>query len=472
MVHPRGKTIVVAVVASVVLALAVTLVKPSTVGATSAACPDGEVPPSGFGDVAGNVHEQAIACVVWHGIAQGVSSSEYAPSRGVRRDQLAAFVARTIEAAEVDLGAATDQGFTDIAGNVHADAINRLAAHGVVRGTTATTFAPREVVRRDQMATFLVRAAELIRQEPLPDGPTEFTDIAGNVHERSITKVATNGLARGTSPTTYSPRNGVRRDQMASFLANTLGLLGVPPPDEAGVAYQVLPLYVVPRDGEDRGLATDGSIAGSVNNFNDWLAGETGGSRVRVAMVGGQVDVGFHRLERTESDLGQEGDFIRDALEEELRAAGFDKSHQLYAVYYDGVVEGDNRCGGSGPWPPEIVGNTVAVYVKDCTPDEGPGTPNTDLAMLHEIAHGIGMVPDTTVDGSPCAPNHTQAGHVSDSPQDLMYAGEEDWDIDNMRLDVNDDDYAYAPFRPGCPNLLHSAFLEPLPDPAVPPPGW
>lgn len=60
---------------------------------------------------------------------------------------------------------------------------------------------------------------------------------------------------------------------------------------------------------------------------------------------------------------------------------------------------------------------------------------------------------------------------MSDSPQDLTYAAEQDWDVDNMRLDVNDDDYAYAPFRPGCPNLLHSTSLEPLPDPALPP-GW
>jgi hypothetical protein len=135
---------------------------------------------------------------------------------------MASFIARLIESAGVEFGAASDQGFTDVAGNVHADRINQLAAVGVVKGTTGTTYSPRQEVRRDQMASFLVRAYEFIDAQDLERQPATFTDIAGNTHQTNIEKAATAGFARGTSATTYSPADSVRRDQMGSFLARVL----------------------------------------------------------------------------------------------------------------------------------------------------------------------------------------------------------------------------------------------------------
>jgi len=73
---------------------------------------------------------------------------------------MASFVARTVERSGGQLPAAGDQGFGDIAGNVHAERINQLAAAGIVQGTAAGTYAPGSPVTRAQMATFLVRAFE------------------------------------------------------------------------------------------------------------------------------------------------------------------------------------------------------------------------------------------------------------------------------------------------------------------------
>lgn len=205
---------------------------------------------------------------------------------------------------------------------------------------------------------------------------------------------------------------------MASFLANTLDLLGVPPPGgepPTPLVYQVQPMYVVPSDGPDRGLAEDGSIAGSVRSFNDWLADETRGSRLRVPEDGGEASVVFHRLSRTEAYMAAQGDFVLDALDAALRADGFADPVAMYLVYYDGVVDGP-PCGAHGN---EFL-RTAAGYIKDCKEWSGLGTPNLDMGMIHEIAHGLGLVPTNEVDGTACAPNHTPDGHVSTSPQDLM----------------------------------------------------
>jgi hypothetical protein len=187
------------------------------------ACPAGEVPRSGFEDIVGSVHEAAIDCVAWWEIARGVSEERYAPGRTVRRDQMASFLARLMEALGYDLPAPSDQGFTDVAGNVHADRINQLAAVGVTMGATTTTYAPSAGVRRDQMATFLVRALETVTGQELASGGSSFTDVAGNVHEANIDKVAAAEITLGAGDgTVYEPRREVRRDQMASFLARTL----------------------------------------------------------------------------------------------------------------------------------------------------------------------------------------------------------------------------------------------------------
>lgn len=185
-------------------------------------CPPGQVPAAGFADVEGNFHRSNIDCVVWYDIARGQSSTAYGPAAGVRRDQMAAFLARTIRESGAPLPSESDQGFRDIAGNTHARAINQLAAAGVVNGTSGTTYSPRRVVRRDQMASFLVRAYEYIAQAALPAGRDAFRDDAGNPHEANINKAVAADFASGRADGTFGPRAGVRRDQMASFLANVV----------------------------------------------------------------------------------------------------------------------------------------------------------------------------------------------------------------------------------------------------------
>jgi hypothetical protein len=188
------------------------------------ACPPGTVPSAGFLDVpADAIHAAAIDCVAWYGIAQGRTATEYVPRGAVNRAQMASFVARLIQAGGGSLPPPADQGFTDLdQAGVHADRINQLAAAGVVRGRTETTYAPTALVTRAQMATFLVTAYEYVAGSKLPAGTSTFTDIAGNPHETNIVRSATAGFALGTSETTYSPANPVRRDQMASFLSRVL----------------------------------------------------------------------------------------------------------------------------------------------------------------------------------------------------------------------------------------------------------
>jgi List-Bact-rpt repeat protein len=166
--------------------------------------------------------------------------------------------------------------------------------------------------------------------------------------------------------------------------------------------------------------------------------------------------VSFHRMSLTDLQIASNGAYVRDVVERELNASGFSAPGKIYAVYYDGTST--YACGG-GAWPPTLRGNVGALYLKArfgasflCyTPAASrAGLQVMDLAILHEVMHTLGFVPT-------CAPHHTRAGHVSDSPTDLMYAGNEQWRP--SVLDLGHDDY-YGAHIASCPDLADSPYLE------------
>lgn len=200
--------------------------------------PDAEAPPAPVSDRSqiDPVHVLSVDCVFAQGISLGRPGGTYEPESSTRRDQMASFILRSLEAAGYTIPAAGDQGFTDIDGNEHEDAVNRLAAVGVVLGRSSTSYAPQLPVRRDQMASFLVRAVEYAYGETdeivvgMDDPVQDFTDVpSSNVHSENIDVGATVlGLIAGKTATTYAPAATVKREQMASFLVRLVDMTLMP----------------------------------------------------------------------------------------------------------------------------------------------------------------------------------------------------------------------------------------------------
>jgi hypothetical protein len=109
--------------------------------------------------------------------------------------------------------------FRDVAANdTHATAIARLASAGIVEGRNPREYRPSAPVTRDQMASFIRRAMEYSMNRDLPVGRDTFIDDNGSVHEDSIDRLAQLGVASGVGGFDYRPRAAVRRDAMASLL--------------------------------------------------------------------------------------------------------------------------------------------------------------------------------------------------------------------------------------------------------------
>lgn len=229
-------------------------------------------------------------------------------------------------------------------------------------------------------------------------------------------------------------------------------------------------MYVIPSDGVDRGLDMDGTVARSIEVGNDWLMRQTSGRGLRLDVWNGHLDVTFVRLPTTDAVLAAEGLHIRDRIEHELAQLGFNDNRKIYLVYYDGSSHAS--CGG-GPWPPELRGRVVGLYLRGRPPNAPPcesnpfasaiGAPGYfEFAAIHEVFHALGAV-------ASCAPHHTMRGHTGDDPRDLMYAGPDPWRPEI--LDIGRDDYFDHAGR-HCVDVARSVFLEPAVIDAELPPGW
>jgi hypothetical protein len=170
-------------------------------------------------------HGPSIGCAAALGLTLGVSDDPplFAPTLPVRRDQAATFIARVLQLGPTELPDRAPAGFTDLAGNVHAGAIEQLTAAGILRGRTATTFDPAKQVTRSQMATMLVEALAWSWGTPIePNGGPHFADVGG-IHAANVDAAAELGLVHGYTDGTFRPSVSITRAQMASLLVRFLG---------------------------------------------------------------------------------------------------------------------------------------------------------------------------------------------------------------------------------------------------------
>ena len=107
--------------------------------------------------------------------------------------------------------------FVDVAtGSYYEDAVDWAVGNGITQGTDATHFAPDGICTRAQAVAILWRAAG----SPKPETRTmPFADVpAGSYYYDAVLWAVENGIAKGTSDTTFSPNMTCTRAQIVAFL--------------------------------------------------------------------------------------------------------------------------------------------------------------------------------------------------------------------------------------------------------------
>ena len=111
----------------------------------------------------------------------------------------------------------TDTAFTDLLpGSFSYEAILWAEEQGITNGTSPTTFSPKQTVTREQVVTFLWR----VDGEPEPTAQDcQFRDVLpGTFSYRAILWAQEENVTNGTSPTTFSPKNPCTRGQIITLM--------------------------------------------------------------------------------------------------------------------------------------------------------------------------------------------------------------------------------------------------------------
>ncbi|MBQ6697820.1 MAG: S-layer homology domain-containing protein, partial [Oscillospiraceae bacterium] len=109
--------------------------------------------------------------------------------------------------------------FTDLTNHAWAaDAINELAADGIIKGTTANTFSPANNITRADFALLLVRAFKLTS-----DSTENFADVTASDYFAPELAIARNtGIVNGIGDNKYAPRNTITRQDMMVIVYRAL----------------------------------------------------------------------------------------------------------------------------------------------------------------------------------------------------------------------------------------------------------
>lgn len=287
-----------------------------------------------------------------------------------------------------------------------------------------------------------------------------LTGLAPGSYTVAPARVSDVGLAYAGDTTTVTVAAGAQASGAVTYKLRVLPRGTANRADENALA-KVRLLYVLPSDGADRQLDTDGTIARTVSSWERWFASQAGGRYLRLDTSDGALDVTFVRLARSDAQMASYGDFLRDSLEKQLGQLGqLGAANTLVLAYYDGTHQ--TRC-GSAASPPGLPGVVAGVYLKGLPNSSFPCAQNPfaaspaaapgylEFVAAHEALHLMGIV-------SAGAPNYIPGGHVGNDPTDLMYAGNLAWRP--ATLDVTKTNYYNPAGLPsGRVNLSASPYL-------------
>jgi hypothetical protein len=131
-----------------------------------------------------NVHRDNIAKLANIDVVGGTGDGQtYSPGAEITRGQMAALIRRALS--WLDDGDATngsapedadESSFGDTADSVHGDDIDALAEQGIVAGFDDGDYRPQDDVRRDQMASFVMRGYDYAIEAELGEGPEDLPE--------------------------------------------------------------------------------------------------------------------------------------------------------------------------------------------------------------------------------------------------------------------------------------------------------
>jgi hypothetical protein len=154
-------------------------------------------------------------------VVNGNTTTTYNPAGPVTRGQFVTMMYNKALAdykagkSTTDPSKAAASGFSDVdSASYYASAVNWASANGIAQGTSASTFNPNGTVTRAEAVTFLQRWLG-----GAASTSSQFSDVASSsYYAGAVGWAVNNGVTNGTSATTFEPGTKCNRGQAATFI--------------------------------------------------------------------------------------------------------------------------------------------------------------------------------------------------------------------------------------------------------------
>ncbi|MET0618762.1 MAG: S-layer homology domain-containing protein [Thermoanaerobaculia bacterium] len=165
-----------------------------------------------------------VVTLVGNGVTAGCGGGNYCPNAEVTRAQMAAFLLKAKHGLCYVPPACAGM-FPDVAcPSLFANWIEALAAEGITGGCGGGNYCPGNIVRRDQMAAFLLKAEHGSTYAP-PPCQGVFLDVpCPSQFAAWVEQLAAENITGGCGGDMYCPSNPNTRGQMAVFITKTFNL--------------------------------------------------------------------------------------------------------------------------------------------------------------------------------------------------------------------------------------------------------
>ena len=166
-----------------------------------------------FIDISNHYAKDHILNVFSKKLMLGTSSNTFSPNTEISRAEVATIIARTLKLTELP----NSFKFKDTKGHWAENDIKLVYKAGLISGYPDGTFRPNEKISRAELATILYNALEL-QDSSTPDD-NYFEDVPSySWSYNEINTLANLGIIKGTSSSTFSPKENLSRAEMAILL--------------------------------------------------------------------------------------------------------------------------------------------------------------------------------------------------------------------------------------------------------------
>ena len=182
--------------------------------------------PAEFTDLSGHWAKDDIQLVVNRGLINGTDATTFSPDAPMTRGM---FVTALGRMAGVDVSSYKESSFTDVKADAYyMGYVEWAVKQGIVKGTTANTFAPDGVVTREQMADMMANYAKAIGYNlPKAHEQNTFADAAAisTWAADSVKAMQMAGVLAGKNGNQLVPRGTATRGEAAATLRRFMGLM-------------------------------------------------------------------------------------------------------------------------------------------------------------------------------------------------------------------------------------------------------